>query len=189
MDKSESKRLADSFLEFSKLNPENNIEVQVPEAYALYNYLPFVDVLLDSTEKVEKVSNTKLYPSYAFARIYKNNHDLPAHKDIDACEISITLNLNCDEVWDIWFAENEKGSTDKAYRQYISLNPGDAVLYLGNEIYHGRETFEGFYCNQLFLHWVQRNGRYTENLFDRARLMNDMCLHSQILKNYALNVN
>jgi hypothetical protein len=167
--KQKAKKLAKEFLDFSTKNPKTYVDPQAPNAYHRYNYLPFVDLLLDTSTKVEKIIGTKLYPCYTFARIYTNNDELKPHKDRDSCEISITLNIDCDETWAIWFSEDPRGFSDKSYRTYVSLSPGDAVLYFGQDILHGRDKFEGNYCTQVFLHWVQRKGKSVENLFDHVR--------------------
>ena len=49
----------------------------------------------------------------------------------------------------------------------MKLNPGDMLIYKGNELEHWREPFEGDHCAQVFLHYnnVETQGA-EENLFD-----------------------
>jgi hypothetical protein len=37
---------------------------------------------------------------------------------------------------------------------------GDAVMYLGCEVLHGRNPFEGVYNAQVFFHYVDQNGPF-----------------------------
>ena len=48
--------------------------------------------------------------------------------------------------------------------------PGDAVLYNGTEVRHWREPLNcgpDQYYHQLFLHYVNADGKYCQHAFDR----------------------
>ena len=47
---------------------------------------------------VEKESNLKLFPTYAYWRMYTKYADLTSHKDRESCEISATLNIGSDGI-------------------------------------------------------------------------------------------
>ena len=47
------------------------------------------------------------------------------------------------------------------------LDPGDAVIYNACKIAHWRETYEGDYHMQVFFHYVNKKGRYTNLKGDR----------------------
>ena len=51
---------------------------------------------------------------------------------------------------------------DTAY----DLDPGDAAIYLGMDVKHGREEFQGDWYSQCFLHYVDKNGKYTNQFRD-----------------------
>jgi alkylated DNA repair dioxygenase AlkB len=113
---------------------------------------------------MEKVTKLKLNPNYSYARIYKEGDILKRHKDRFSCEISTTLNLGGD-VWPIYLdptgKENNKGIK-------VILNPGDMLVYKGNELEHWREPFTGEKCAQVFLHYnniATENAK--DNIFDR----------------------
>jgi hypothetical protein len=44
---------------------------------------------------------------------------------------------------------------------WIEMEEGDAVIYLGCELEHGRKPFEGDCCAQVFMHYVDANGEYS----------------------------
>jgi hypothetical protein len=48
----------------------------------------------------------------------------------------------------------------------VSLGVGDAVLYLGMDMVHYRETFEGQWQAQVFLHWVDADGDHLDQKYD-----------------------
>ena len=48
----------------------------------------------------------------------------------------------------------------------VDLNPGDACIYLGCELEHWREPFEGDWHLQTFLHYVDQNGPHTAYKYD-----------------------
>ena len=44
---------------------------------------------------------------------------------------------------------------------WIKMEEGDAVIYLGFELEHGRKPFEGDGCAQVFMHYVDVHGEYS----------------------------
>jgi hypothetical protein len=76
--------------------------------------------------------------------------------------VSATVPLSYDShyAWPIYI---ESRNGDKA----IELEPGDALIYKGIEVPHWREPFEGERQVQVFLHYVKKNGDYSEYKFDK----------------------
>lgn len=192
-----AKDLAKQFEKFCEdTNPEPDNDV--PNSPAVRNFLPFVELLSTKTKKISKLIGETVLPSYCYSRLYKNNSVLESHKDRDSCEVSLTVHLDGDESWSIYF-EDENG------RKYIDLDPGDAILYYGIDITHGRDHYLGEKYIQCFLHYVKLNGEYSDNFFDRKifetkpidfhrnigdyiavynnALSNDLC--DQIIKEYS----
>jgi hypothetical protein len=137
---------------------------QVPETYSHYADIVMEILLLKVHPLMRKVTNLKLTPNYSYARIYKKGDVLERHKDRFSCEISTTLNLGGD-LWPIYLEpsgeKNKKGIK-------IILNPGDMLIYKGNELEHWREPFTGEKCAQVFLHYnniATENAK--DNIFDR----------------------
>jgi hypothetical protein len=117
----------------------------VPGAPAVYDFLPFVRLLVEKIPQVEAVSEEKVLPTYSYARLYGHGQDLRLHQDRDACELSLTLNLDADQVWPIWLQ-----------------TPGCRTP-------HWREPFEGQFCSQVFLHYVFAHGTRAHAYFDKQR--------------------
>lgn len=89
---------------------------------------------------MEKETNLKLLPTYSYWRMYTNQSSLGLHTDRDACEISVSICVEGDGTkWPL-IIEGEE----------INLNNGDAVIYLGRELLHGRNKFEGDFQSQCF---------------------------------------
>jgi hypothetical protein len=137
---------------------------QVPNTYSNYADMVMEVLLVKLLPLMERVTKLKLNPNYSYARIYKKGDILNRHKDRFSCEISTTLNLGGD-VWSIYLdptgKENNKGIK-------INLNPGDMLIYKGNEIEHWREPFDGEICAQVFLHYnnIATEGS-KDNIFDK----------------------
>jgi hypothetical protein len=137
---------------------------QVLNTYSCYGDIAMETLLKYIKPIMEKVTKLKLNPNYSYARIYKKGDVLNRHKDRFSCEISTTLNLGGD-VWSIYLdptgKENNKGVK-------INLNPGDMLIYKGNEIEHWREPFDGEICTQVFLHYnnITTEGS-KDNIFDK----------------------
>ncbi len=101
--------------------------------------------------KIEKHTGIELFKTYTYARVYKQGDVLRIHRDRPACEISITLDLGGDP-WDIWVLDRDENPVK------VKLNPGDALLYRGREIWHWRGKFDGDKHAQVFMHYVDKYG-------------------------------
>jgi hypothetical protein len=109
-------------------------------------------LLINKKEKMQELTGLKLLPTYAFWRMYTKFADLKKHSDRPSCEISVTVNIGGDGT--SWPFLVDKSSID--------LKPGDAVLYLGCEVEHWRDEFQGDWFAQTFLHYVDAEGPYKE---------------------------
>ena len=133
---------------------------QAPNTYSHYGDVAMETLLLAVLPKMEKETGLKLYPTYAYARIYKNGDILKRHKDRFSCEISTTMNLGGDK-WPIYIESDPKKGKDGANgyeSEYtdgvkVDLKPGDMLVYKGNICEHWREAFDGEDCGQVFLHY------------------------------------
>jgi hypothetical protein len=89
------------------------------------NGLAFIKMLVDKIPKVSELCGEKVLPTYVYSIIYKTNSELFRHKDRDACDISLTVNLQKDTDWPICI---KKPNNEEVC---IELSPGDAMMYLG----------------------------------------------------------
>jgi hypothetical protein len=171
-----AKQLATSLKEAVSQNPQR--DTQCPKSLAVYAH-PVFDCLLEELQPhLEKILGKRLYPTYSYARLYQPGETLLAHQDRPACEISVTLALDAQGTpWPIYFADESQNIDDlyiKGERDYhvknkaeITMNPGDAALYKGCEKVHWREEFFGDWAAQVFLHYVDANGPYATERFDK----------------------
>ena len=138
-------------------------EQQVANTYSTYGDIAMDTLMLKIQPIMEQKTKLKLTPAYTYARVYKKGDILERHKDRFSCEISTTLNLGGDN-WPIYVEpsgkENKKGVK-------VNLKPGDMLIYLGCELEHWREPFEGDECVQVFLHYNNVKTKGAEkNIFD-----------------------
>jgi len=112
--------------------------------------------LLAKSKKMEKETGLELNPTYAFARMYTKFGILEKHKDRPECEVSVTIMVGSSgEEWPIYMDGTR-----------LDLKPGDAGIYLGCEVEHWREEFQGDWHSQFFLHYVNKNGPYADRIAD-----------------------
>jgi hypothetical protein len=118
---------------------------------------PLMNSLLDTKlETVEKESNLKLFPTYAYWRYYVFGGTLKKHIDRPACEVSIT---SCIKKYDDWPIIVEGKS--------FELEEGDAVLYAGCDQEHWRPgIYKGEGMAQVFLHYVNQDGPFKHHAYD-----------------------
>jgi hypothetical protein len=172
IDAQKAKELA---LEFKTYCEENNVgnDEQAPNSMVYYNYKPFLEILCDKTSEINLGLGEPVLPTYVYSRVYKNGSILTPHLDRPACEISITVHLDGDTTWPIWI------KTPNDEQRSIMLYSGDAMVYLGCQAEHWRETYPGEWYTQMFLHYVRSNGDNFSHYFDRMISSN---VNSDIIK-------
>lgn len=141
-------------------------DTQCPLSQAVHG-APIFDRLLEQlVPHFEAATGKKLFPTFAYARLYDiNGEELLVHVDRAACEISATVTLGFEgDVWPIYMGPNE----DKAEATEIKMDIGDVVLYKGMDVWHWREKYtEGKWQAQVFLHYVDQEGPHAEWKYDK----------------------
>lgn len=88
------------------------------------------------------------------------------HTDRPSCEYSATICITVDkEPWDIWFETKNQGNVK------LGLEPGDLIIYKGMELPHWRYVYENKEQIQVFLHYVDQNGKYSEYKYDKRPML------------------
>lgn len=162
-------KIAEQYFMFDAMNgfhPEKS-DYLVSNTHGRYADKLSETLLLHLKPKIEEHTELKLIPTYSFFRIYKPGDNLEHHVDRDACEItcSITIGLNYDGEIETWPLNFEKPPPEPFMDRFL-LKPGDAAIYRGCEIRHGRGEFysddKNHYHIQLLLHYVDEAGPYAE---------------------------
>lgn len=144
-------------------------ELQVKGSYSRNNYPPYKNLhkaLVPYIQKLIKPPN-QLVPMYFFDRFYFAGTELTPHTDWEACEISVSLQINTTltEPWAFY-----------AGGVPLTCNNGDAILYKGDKLEHWREPMPGGdkdWHHQLFLHYVVKDGechKICQDLVKRGRM-------------------
>lgn len=136
---------------------------QVSKSRVLYDYISFLELLVEKSNHVTDICGESVLPTYCYARVYHHGADLLRHTDRPACEVSVSLNLGSDKDWPIYIKDPNNKEIS------VTLKPGDAMLYYGCEAEHWRETFDGECCKQVFLHYVKSRGQNQPFYFDKLR--------------------
>lgn len=160
-----ARELYEDFKQAAIDNPDKFIkDKQCPKSLAIYDYLPFIELLVGATPFVQDIVGEIMLPTYSYARIYKNGEVLKPHKDRDSCEVSITLHLGSDGVeWPIYFRKPDNNIVG------AKMQPGQAIIYLGCAAEHWRDTYEGNEYGQVFLHYVKSRGPNGKYYFDKVK--------------------
>jgi len=137
---------------------------QCPLSEAVHGATVFDSLLEQLLPNFEIASGKKLYPTYAYARLYSPGEELKIHTDRPACEISATLTLGFEgNPWPIYMGDEGGANASK-----IMMEVGDAILYRGCDKHHWREPYkEGQWQAQVFLHYVDANGPNAEWKYDK----------------------
>ena len=142
---------------YNKIDENKNYSIDTSSFSPAWYNDPLMNSLLDTKLSiVEKESNLKLYPTYAYWRYYVFGGMLKKHSDRPSCEVSVTV---CIKKYDNWPIVVEKTS--------FELEEGDAVLYAGCDQKHWRPgVYKGEGMAQVFFHYVNQNGPYTNHAYD-----------------------
>jgi len=143
---------------YNKLDQNKDYKIDIQSFSPAWYLDPLMLGLLDiKLPIVEKESNLKLFPTYAYWRYYVFGATLSKHTDRPACEISISA---CIKKYDDWPIIVEGKS--------FELKEGDAVLYAGCDQKHWRPgIYKGEGMAQVFFHYVNKNGPYTNHAYDK----------------------
>ena len=135
---------------------------QCPSSFSSYGGLCFEALLLLLQPLIEEHTSKELLPTYSYMRIYYKNSKLEKHTDRPSCEYSATICISTSEnPWDIFFKKKCEEEV------CVTLNPGDLIIYKGQELEHWREKYDGTEQIQVFLHYVDKNGVNTEWIYDK----------------------
>jgi len=116
-------------------------------------------LMMDKKKFLEQETGLELLPTYSFWRMYTKDGSLKRHFDRPSCEISVTVMIGSSgEPWPIYMDEKP-----------IEMESGDAVIYLGCDIWHERKPFKGDWHAQSFMHYVDKNGPYADEVLDKRK--------------------
>jgi len=128
-------------------------------------YFTYSDIFLETIMSkihttMEEKTNLNLLPTFSYARIYKLGNKLHKHKDGNIAQISSTMNLG-GAIYPIYITDVKKKEPIK-----IELEPGDMLIYKGEEFEHYRLKFEEEECAQVHFHYVPATQENLKYLFD-----------------------
>lgn len=145
----------------TKDNPYPFGDTQSPNSFAWYGSLQGDALMSLLKKKISDITNKKLIETYSYWRAYYSGGVLEKHQDRESCEYSATICIKKGNIdWPIFF-EDLKGKEVK-----IELEPGDMIVYKGDILFHWREPYYGDRHVQMFVHYVDVNGKYKDNLYD-----------------------
>ncbi len=121
-----------------------------------------IDALLTGLgPRIGELVGRPLLPTYGYGRIYSAGDKLAPHRDRAACQVTATIHLGSDG----GVPPPICLEPDSA----IAQQPGDAVVFLGDEITHWREIYRGRSFGQVFLNYVYSDGARARLLYDGRR--------------------
>lgn len=164
----QSKMLEDVMCYNKKTSPELFAfgDHQTKNSFSYYSAIFSESLLLLLQPVMEAQLGLELYPTYSYMRIYYKDAILAKHTDRESCQYSATLCIQCDPTspWPIYFHSNGVDTP-------LVLNQGDLCIYKGDELPHWREPCTYDNHIQIFLHFVEKNGKYNDFKYDKRPLL------------------
>jgi hypothetical protein len=140
------------------------------------SYRPMNFFLWALTPVIANLTGREILPTFDYFRLYREGDICRVHSDRPACQhaVSLTLDYSDGEPWPLEVGHYSVQSYhplqegwDKDHSS-IEMEVGDAVLYQGVSYPHGRTTPNpNAWSAHLFLCYVDRNGPYRSEAFDR----------------------
>ena len=169
---------------------EDPVSGQIPNTHSIYGDTLMETLMYFMHPHMESATGLKLCPTYTYYRVYKPGDELKRHSDRPSCEISTTVclgwkynNVPDDYRWGMYVDsesnhhlpenkdEDGKFKSDNREGLLLKQEPGDCIIYRGEELEHWRDPFkvgEGSYQVQVFLHYIDMNGpNYPEFAYDK----------------------
>ena len=133
------------------------------------------------TPAMEAIAGCRLLPTYCYFRIYQKDDLCKVHSDRHACEhsLSLTMAVSDEQPWALGVGKERLDGPTKSITEdfgeeafgSVSMMPGDAVAYQGVHHRHGRtDPNPNRWSAHLFLHWVDAEGPYRNQAFDKPAL-------------------
>ena len=128
-------------------------------------YFTYSDIFLETIMSkihtiMEEKTNLNLLPTFSYARIYKLGNQMHKHKDGNIGKVTSTMNLG-GAIYPIYITDTKKNEPIK-----IELEPGDMLIYKGEEFEHYRLKLEEEECAQAFFLYVPATQENLKYLFD-----------------------
>lgn len=153
-----------AYLQTEEKKGVGSLDSKIDGARTFYKEPRCEELLVDLLPVIEQHTGLRLYKTYSFARLYLLDNILRSHKDRGACEISVTVSLGkSGKPWPIWVLDK-----DECAKSFV-LEPGDGLIYKGFELTHWRERNVFGPCAQVFLHYVNQEGRFAIHKDDKAK--------------------
>lgn len=147
-------------------------------------YRPLTTFLWALTPAIAQITGKDLLPSYDYFRIYHEGDICRVHADRPSCEhsVSLTLVYGDGKPWPLEVGSKRVTGFDPAVDDFgdepftaVEMEPGDAVLYRGMDLRHGRtQPNPNRWSAHLFLFWVERDGEFAQHAFDEQRLRSEL---------------
>lgn len=147
-------------------------------------YRPLTTFLWGLTPIIGELTGADLLPSYDYFRIYRKDDVCRVHSDRPSCEhaVSLTLAYSDAQPWPLQVGSRPVSAEGPCYDDFgdepftsVEMQPGDAVLYRGIDLRHGRtQPNPNRWSAHLFLFWVERGGKFEQHAFDVQRLKSEL---------------
>lgn len=170
-----------TFETFAKSHPLSN---QQTVDISGHFYRPLTTFLWGMTPIISELTGADLLPSYDYFRIYHKDDICRVHSDRPSCEhsVSLTLVYSDDLPWPLEIGSTRVSGDGPCFEDFgdepssaIEMQPGDAVLYRGMDLRHGRTLPNpNRWSAHLFLFWVERGGEFEQHAFDVQRLKSEL---------------
>jgi hypothetical protein len=154
----------------------NKEDSQVPGAYSVYGDTLMESLLDLAWHQIEEIIGDQLWPTYTYYRVYQTGAVLLPHVDRASAEISASIclgfdysNLPSDDYnWALFLQPPPAGAfpDERSNIRECRMEPGDMLVYRGQDLMHWRESFRGLWQVQVFLHYVRKNGEYSSAKYD-----------------------
>lgn len=166
-----------SFNDFAKLH---QLSKQETVDISGHFYRPLTTFLWGLTPIIAQLTGADVLPSYDYFRIYGAGDICRVHSDRPSCEHSLSLTLTYSDGadWPLEVGSHRVESEGPCFDDWgdeaftsVAMQPGDAVLYRGIDLRHGRtRPNPNQWSAHLFLFWVERGGPFAQHAFDEERL-------------------
>lgn len=170
-----------SFEAFAKAHP---LSKQQTVDISGHFYRPLTTFLWGLTPIIEELTGAEVLPSYDYFRIYQKDDICRVHSDRPSCEHSVSLTLAYSDgaPWPLEVGSRRVDGEGPCVDDFgdepfsaIAMQPGDAVLYRGIDLRHGRtQPNPNQWSAHLFLFWVERGGEFAQHAFDEQRLRSEL---------------
>jgi len=113
---------------------------------------------------IERITGFAVKPTYTYFSSYTHGSDLPPHTDNTECEITVSLLIDNDSPWPIYYDNTKQDKPNKGRYKHkplphkctsLTCPSNSIIIFNGMDHIHYRNEYPGEYYDVMLFHYIK----------------------------------